>query len=166
MKLTTLTALVFVTTAMLAHTPATALERTNVYNGSYCNPRYGSESAYFTYGSGITNGPGQVRRIICPVLLTDGFINKGAYIWVYASAFGGSDKVDCTFYSLDNAGTVVDSKSGSRTGSGSGWLLPSSGGTPGVTPSFAITTDHASYVMHCYLPPFGAVLTIQVSEHL
>jgi hypothetical protein len=165
MKLTIFTALVFATAAVLSHTTASAADKITVYNGSYCKPYYGNESGNFSYGVSIHNSGG-TRTIVCPLLLTDGFINKGASIWVYASAARSTDRVSCTFYSLNVDGIAVESQSSHRDGAGAGWLLPPQGGQPGQTPSFEITTDHSSYVMHCRLPQGSSVISIQVNEHL
>ena len=118
MKWTTCTALVFVTAAVLSYTTASAAEKITVYNGSYCKPFSGSQSADFEFGNRITNISSLPRNIVCPVLLTDGFINQGASIWVYVSARLSTDIVRCTFSSLDAAGMSVESQASERAGPG------------------------------------------------
>jgi hypothetical protein len=176
MKLNTLIALAFATTAILSNTPSLAAEKVTTYNGGICQPTFGTALSTVLYSpSGITNtSSSSTVSITCPAMVTDGFINNGARVWVYWT--NGSKQQQllyCTFFSLKSGGQIKTSTSSCAIGTG--WLLPPAtpdcttrNGTPGVTPSFVIGAgyDDASYALTCSLPPNSQLNAIQVNEIL
>jgi hypothetical protein len=169
MKLATLTALVFATAALLSQTPAWAANSTT-YNGSYCKPLYGSQSADFYYLNSIVNLSDASRWIACPVLL-HGFGNQtGAKIYAYWIAAKSTDTLTCSAYSLHSDGTIVNNDGHSPQvqtdqATGSGWLPEFHNGDPLPQPALTLTQDDATYNLICLLPPKGKLTAIQVTEN-
>ena len=160
MKPTTLTALAFATTAMLSNTSALANVynpdvQTNMYNGSYCQAQVGADTPHFrNWYYGITNTSNLTRYISCPVLLTDGFIDRGAKVHIRWTASASGNGLTCSFNSVNPDGNIY-SKAGSRKDTG--WI------TPLIIPP---AQGESTYAIICALPPGGTLNAIQVDEFI
>ena len=148
--------------AAVLYNPMASAVDTKVYNGSYCKPYFGSQSADLHHRyDGILNVSNNSRYITCPVLHDQAFVPQGAKIYVRYVAGSSGGTLSCTVYSLNSNGGIVASATGSTNQSG--WLPPDNGQQP--QPALVIGSDDASYNMFCSLPAGGRVSAIQVDEN-
>jgi hypothetical protein len=134
---------------------AAAAENGLAYNGSYCKAYYGTQTGDFNNQyNGIYNLGSAGRYISCPVVVDEVAVVTGTTrVWLYWRANVSTDTISCTLFSMNGDGSVRQSQSANKAGTG--WFsIPN------------LTTDDfwGSYSMYCYLPRFGTLNTVWVGE--
>jgi hypothetical protein len=154
MKRTIAIAIAIVACAAVAQTARA--ENGHNYNGSYCKAYFGGADTdvldHTIYG--IYNSSTRTRYISCPVLVDEVANTTGTtYVWVHFRANVASDTIWCSLRSMNGNGSVRQSMSASRTGTG--WFRIAN-----------ITNDDrwGSYAMYCRLPGRGRLNTIALAE--
>jgi len=141
--------------AFAALTGTASAENGHAYNGSYCKTYYGSQSGDFNHQyNGIVNNGTSGRYISCPVLVDEIDATTGTTrVWLNWQTPVASDTISCSLFSMNGNGTIRQSRSASKTGSG--WFAISN-----------LTSDDfwGSYSMYCYLPRSGTLSTIWLGE--
>lgn len=127
----------------------------NHYHGSFCKAYYGSDSNLVTPGhTGLSNNTNSTLAVSCPILRAsmrsvNGGTDKAWVNWT------GKGKITCFLNSTSPAGYAVQTKIGSRNGSG--WFY-----IPGIT--YVDVSNTGAYSMTCNLPPYGKLNTIIMRE--
>jgi hypothetical protein len=138
--------------SMLSSVNVLAADNRQNFNGSYCDNYYGSDTSVFGhYSNGIYNSASSSKYVSCPVIVDEASVTTGTNnIWVH---FTGTGTVSCYMQSRNGNGSFRQSSSGSR--SGTGWFSVGN-----------ITSDDywGSYSMYCYVPAYGTINTISMSE--
>lgn len=143
------TLLAFFGLAMMSATASA--ENALTYNGSYCKPYFGQQSGNFVFANYLKNATSSARLVTCPVVVDEISVTSGT-TRAYAHV-SGNGYYYCLLYSVNRDGTIRQSKTATRHGTG--WLyLPD------------ITTDDyfGSYTMICNLPGYGRLDTVWIGE--
>lgn len=151
MKKLILTSIAFAGIAAFGQNAAAA-DNAQGYNGSYCSNYYGSQATSVNHQyNGIYNLSAGGLYVSCPVIVDEVSNTTGTnWAWVH---YTGANTVSCSLFSMNGNGSIRQSQSASRAGTG--WFqIPN------------LTTDDfwGSYSMYCYLPSGGTLNTVHISE--
>jgi hypothetical protein len=124
----------------------------HVYNGSYCGPYYGVQQSSFEHEYfGLENISGSSLYASCPVLQDEiGTLKGTTQTWVH---YTGDGDVSCVILNLNGNGTVRETRSAGRNGTG--WFAIAN-----------LTTDdfYGSYSAYCLIPSGGVLNTFFLDE--
>jgi len=122
------------------------------FNGSTCQPTYGTQAADFNaYTTGIYNGSNGTRSVTCPIMRDDTETKGGAGVTAYLNNAKGTS---CTVYSLDPHGATV------------AWQNKVVAASGKQTLNFWLNKSVAmgNYVMYCRLTSKGYVSSYKLKE--
>lgn len=132
--------------------PVVAADNAQTFNGAYCDNYYGSQATAVNHQyNGIYNTTAAGVYVQCP-LVVDEVTNVTGTNWVRLH-YTGNNTITCYLYSMNGNGTIRQTQTGSRVGTG--WFS-----IPNIN-----TDDYwGTYSMHCYLPGGGTLNTVHMSE--
>lgn len=142
--------------AIFAISGSANAENGHAYNGSYCNPYFGNQSADFNHQwDGLSNTSTGSRWVSCPVVVDEiANLTGTSRIWVRWDDGGAGSTLTCYLYAMNVNADVGQSQSASDVGGG--WFsIPN------------ITTDDfwGNYILYCYLPNRGVLNTVWLGEN-
>lgn len=124
----------------------------HAYNGSYCNPYYGTQSDSFEHRqNGIKNTSSSTKYISCPVIVDEIANTTGTHQTTLH--YTGPGTVSCIMFNQHGIGSTRQTQSGTRAGTG--WF---------TIPGFTSDVWGGTYSMYCSLPSGGTLNTIWVNE--
>ncbi len=134
-------------------TPQVYAENAHAYNGSYCTNYLASDATDVAHQyNGIRNTTGSSLYVTCPVAVDEIAVTSGtSRVWVH---YSGSGTVNCNLYSMNGNGSINQSRSGSR--SGTGWLS---------IPNLTSEDYWGSSVIYCSVPAYGVINTVWFGEN-
>ncbi len=122
------------------------------FNGSTCQPRFGTQAGDFTSGHfGIYNSNNANRWVSCPIMRDLTEKTWGAGFTVYLNNAKNSR---CYVYSLDPHGTVIKSQ----------WKNVPADGKQTLSFSLNKSVRMGNYFMYCNLTPKGYVNSYKLKE--
>ncbi len=127
-------------------------ENGHAYNGSYCENYMATDAANVAHQyNGLRNTTGNNRYVTCPIAVDEIAVTTGTtQVWLH---YTGAGTLRCTLNAMNGNGSVRQSKSASRVGTG--WVS-----IPNLT-----TEDYwGSSVIYCNLPGNGTLNTVWFGE--
>jgi len=127
-------------------------ENGHAYNGSYCeNYLAGTATSMAHQYNGLRNASGATQYITCPIAVDEIAVTTGTTrVWLH---YTGGGSISCTMNAMNANGSVRQSRSNSRAGTG--WLNIAN-----------LTSEDywGSSVIYCSLPANGVLNTVWFGE--
>jgi hypothetical protein len=151
-------ALIYTATMLVLTALTTSAYATRIFAGSECqvfNPTQVTGIPDYDF-AGLSNSGAAVAdlTVICPVVRDNTSNINGTKNFTARVASNGSDLLFCTFYSLDENGTLIDVNTQSTT----------SGVPVTLNLDVGVSANKGYYNMACTLPPGTTIFSYRLEE--